>query len=169
MQELSQEEFDERVAILRRLKTLLESQREKFREYLHLLESQEEKIENDDSDTLIACSELGTHILTQIGSLQKVIVPLQELYEKSFSPSFLSSTERKVSFSDKTDVERIQEDLTKLQGEVLAQNERNRTKLKIHLFALRKQIADFRNPYRSLSSIYAQKTNSSGTRIRVEV
>ena len=38
--ELTQAELDERVAILKRFRTLLEKQREKFQEYLKVLEKQ---------------------------------------------------------------------------------------------------------------------------------
>ena len=51
----------------------------------------------------------------------------------------------------------------------LAQNEKNRSLLKVRMVQLKKQISDFRNPYRSLNSIYAQKSSSSGTRIQIEV
>ena len=41
VENLSKEELDERVAILKRFRALLEQQRTKFREYLKVLESQE--------------------------------------------------------------------------------------------------------------------------------
>ena len=82
-QKISKEELDERVAILKKFRMLLEQQRKKFQEYLKVLESQENKIAEEDSDSLIAHSELEAQIVQGIGSLQKVIVPMQELYNKS--------------------------------------------------------------------------------------
>ena len=46
MKEFSQKEIDERVAVLKRFKILLETQRNKFQEYLNVLEKQESSIEN---------------------------------------------------------------------------------------------------------------------------
>ena len=45
MEEISQAELDERVAILRKFRALLEQQRKKFQEYLAVLEKQEHSIE----------------------------------------------------------------------------------------------------------------------------
>ena len=41
MEELSNQELEERVAILKRLRFLLEQQRSKFKEYLTVLEKQQ--------------------------------------------------------------------------------------------------------------------------------
>ena len=160
-QKISKEELDERVAILKKFRMLLEQQRKKFQEYLKVLESQENKIAEEDSDSLIAHSELEAQIVQGIGSLQKVIVPMQELYNKSGAAFFNPKEALPVS--------QIQDDLSKLQSQVLAQNEKNRSLLKVRMVQLKKQISDFRNPYRSLNSIYAQKSSSSGTRIQIEV
>ena len=154
-QKISKEELDERVAILKKFKMLLEQQRKKFQE------AQENKITEEDSDSLIAHSELEAQIVQGIGSLQKVIVPMQELYNKS-GAAFYNPKEA-------LPVSQIQNDLSKLQSQVLAQNEKNRSLLKVRMVQLKKQISDFRNPYRSLNSIYAQKSSSAGTRIQVEV
>ena len=139
-QKISKEELDERVAILKKFRMLLEQQRKKFQEYLKVLESQENKIAEEDSDSLIAHSEL---------------------YNKS-GAAFYNPKEA-------LPVSQIQDDLSKLQSQVLAQNEKNRSLLKVRMVQLKKQISDFRNPYRSLNSIYAQKSSSSGTRIQIEV
>ncbi|MGN0728157.1 flagellar biosynthesis protein FlgN [Treponema sp.] len=160
-QKISKEELDERVMILRKFKLLLEQQRKKFQEYLRVLEKQETKITEEDTDALVAHSELETQIVQGIGALQKVIVPMQELYNKSGAAFYNPSEAYPVS--------QIQADLSRLQSQVLAQNEKNRLLLKDRLGQLKKQISDFRNPYRSLNSIYAQKSFPSGTRIQVEV
>ena len=86
--ELSQEELDERVAILRRFRSLLEQQRNKFREYLLVLEKQEGTIEAEDPDAIIAHSELEEQIVRNIGSLQKVIAPMQQLYQTSHAATY---------------------------------------------------------------------------------
>lgn len=158
---LTQEELDERIAILKKFRQLLEQQRTKFQEYLSVLEAQESRIAEDDADALIAHSELEAQIVRGIGSLQKVIVPMQELYNSSHAASYNPAAAVPVSC--------IQRDLERLHSQVLVQNERNRNLLKVHMTQLKKQIAEFKNPYRALHSVYAQKSASSGTRIQLEV
>ena len=78
--ELSKEELDERIAILKRFRKLLEQQRNKFQEYLMVLESQEGRIEMEDGDSIAAHAELESQIVKNLASLQKVIVPMQGMY-----------------------------------------------------------------------------------------
>lgn len=155
--EISQEELDQRVAIVKRFKRLLELQRKKFQEYLEVLQLQETKIAQDDADSLLSHTELETQILRGIEALQKVIDPMRELYEKNRSEA------------DDLPVWRVKEELSKLQLQVASQNEKNRRLLKDRMVQIKKQIAEFRNPYRSLNSIYAQKQFGAATRVKVEV
>jgi hypothetical protein len=151
-EQLSKEELDERVAILRRFRTLLEQQRTKFREYLNVLELQESKISAEDADALIAHSELEAQIVAGIGSLQKVIVPMQKLYQSSKAATY--------NPQDAQPVDELQNDLTKLQEQVLQQNEKNRALLRSHIVEIRKQMVELKNPYRNHNSIYAEKVKT---------
>lgn len=160
-QKLTQAELDERIQILKKFRALLEQQRTKFQEYLKVLEAQESKISEEDAEAILAHSQLETEIVANIGSLQKVIVPMQALYNRSNAATYNPAAAVPIS--------RIQDDLAKLQTQVLAQNEKNRTLLKTHMATLRQQITEFKNPYRTISSIYAQKSSTAGTRIQVEV
>ncbi|MFA6937940.1 MAG: flagellar biosynthesis protein FlgN [Treponema sp.] len=148
-QELSKKELDERVAILRRLRTLLEQQRAKFQEYLSVLENQESKISEEDADSIIAHSELEEQIVSGIGSLQKVIVPMQKLCQTSNAASYNPAECKPVAD--------IQNDLVKLQAQVLKQNERNQALLRTHITDIKRQIVEFKNPYRNIKSIYAER------------
>ncbi len=145
---LTQEELAERVAILRRFRSLLEQQRTKFREYLRVLEMQESRISEEDADSLLAHTELETQIVDGISSLQKVIVPMQALYIKSGASTY--------NPAESMPITKIQEDLTKLQNQVLEQNKKNRKLIKIHLVELRDQILNMKNPYKGRSSVYAE-------------
>lgn len=156
---LSQDELNERIAILRRFRTLLEQQRTKFREYLNVLELQESKINMEDADALIAHSELESQIVAGINSLQKVIVPMQELYQHN---------ESSYTKEDSSSIFNIQSDLQKLQMQVLSQNEKNRTLLKSHLEELKQQMASMRNPYGNHKSAYMQQA-STGNHIVIDV
>ncbi|MBR6153401.1 MAG: flagellar biosynthesis protein FlgN [Treponema sp.] len=159
VEQVSQEELNERIAILRRFRALLEQQRTKFREYLKVLEQQESKICEQDAQALIAHSELEAQIVRGIGSLQKVIGPMQKLY--------LSAKTSTYNPQDIIPIEKLQDDLTHLQTQVLAQNERNRQLLRTQLEDLKEQIATLRNPYRKLNSVYAADPDS-GNLIQVE-
>ena len=80
--ELTQAEIDERTAILRRFRSLLEQQREKFREYLLVLESQSKVIQEENTESLLAHTELEQQIASHIISLQKVIKPMELMYQE---------------------------------------------------------------------------------------
>ena len=149
--ELTQAEINERIAILKRFRSLLEQQRNKFREYLKVLESQQGKIELDDGDALMAHAELEQQIVANISSLQKVIEPMQSMYNA------VSKTED-VSDDDKVSVQKMQADLADLQKKVLKQNEHNRDLLKLHMEQIKSQLEKLRvsNPYRGRQSVYAE-------------
>lgn len=159
-QRLTQAELDQRILILKRFRSLLEQQRTKFQQYLKVLEAQESKITEEDAESLLAHSELETEIVANITSLQKVIVPMEALYNKSKTATY--------NPAEAVPVSRIQSDLKKLQSQVLAQNERNRVLLKSHMESLRQQINEFKNPYRTVASVYT-KAATAGSRIQVNV
>ena len=160
MAELTDEELNERVAILRRFRILLEQQRSKFQEYLNVLEKQEGAISKEDTNAIISHAELEQQVVAGIKNLQKVIVPMSEIYK--------SSAQNATSEYDKS-VESIQNELEKLQDKVLAQNQKNRELLKKHLVQIRSQIENFKNPYRKNRSIYASAQNAHGSLVAVEV
>ncbi len=149
--ELSKEELDERVAILKRFRKLLEQQRSKFQEYLMVLESQEGKITEENTDSIMAHTELENQIVKNLASLQKVIVPMQGMYN-AIMPG--------VPVADNARVEQLQLDLANLQKQVLAQNERNRSLLQSQMNRIKNQLGgmNLMNPYRGRSSVYAEKT-----------
>lgn len=159
MQEISQEELNERVAILRRFRALLEKQRAKFQEYLLVLEKQENSISNEDTNAIITHAELEQQVVAGIKNLQKVIVPMSEMYK--------ASSQGLHPDADKS-VKNIQADLDRLQEKVLIQNQKNRELLKSHLIQIRTQLENFKNPYRNARSVYAKKA-AQGNLVAVEV
>ena len=146
MKELTQEELNERVAILRRFRTLLEQQRGKFREYLTVLEKQQDSISNENTEALLAHTELEQQVVKNLMNLQKVIIPMKKMYH-SAAPSAEQDKE----------INALQDELTSLQERVLAQNKINRDLLRVHLGQIKMQLAGLKNPYRNLTSVYAQK------------
>lgn len=150
MAELSQNELDERVAAAKRFRSLLLEQREKFREYLALLERQQNSIENENTEALLSYTELGREVVQGIASLQKVIAPMSSLCALSAEDE-----------SGGKSVGDIQSELERLQKSVLAQNEKNKALLRVHIAQVREQLQNFRNPYRASKSVYAQKAVGS--------
>ena len=149
MEELTQQQIDERVAVLRRFRSLLEQQRSKFREYLVVLEKQQNSITADNTETLAAHTELEQQVVANITSLQKVIVPMAELYASTGAAA--------VSPAAQETVEKIQSDLSLLQIQVTAQNKKNRDLLRVHIEQIKTQMNQMQNPYRNNRSIYAVK------------
>lgn len=155
MAEISQEELNERIALLKKFRSLLLQQREKFQEYLTVLEKQETSIESENSEKLLAHTELEQQVVSNIMNLQKVIVPMSELYK-----------ERGAHLEEES-VVAIQKDLNDLQQKVLEQNAKNRELLKAHIVQIRSQISSLKNPYKNNRSIYAEKA-TVGNLVAVE-
>lgn len=144
--ELTQAEIDERAAILRRFRSLLEQQRDKFREYLLVLESQSKVIQEENTESLLAHTELEQQIASHIISLQKVIKPMELMYQERISKGQ----------GDVADIPVLQADLERLQRQVLERNQSNRNLLKLHMNQLKERISTVTNPYRHNKSVYAQ-------------
>lgn len=161
MQELTQSQIDERIAVLRRFRKLLERQRDKFREYLNVLEAQQQKIETDDGEAMLAHARLEEQIVSNISDLQKVIGPIQTIVKENKTP-FLGQ--------DGGSFEKLQSELSDLQKKVLVQNEKNRTLLKNHMEQIKQQLLNLQraNPYRGNLSVYAQ-VQPVATTVAIEV
>ena len=140
---LNDSEIAERVAVLKRFRTLLEKQRLKFREYLTVLEKQEKSIADENSDAVLRHTELEESIIAEIFTIQKVIDPLEYMYT-----NICRNTEH-------SDIPHLKTDLDDLQKRVLAQNQKNRELLRTHITGLRQQRASLKRPYAHKESIYA--------------
>lgn len=162
MAEITQEELNERVAILRRFRSLLEEQRGKFREYLNVLEKQQDSITTENPESLLAHTELEQQVVKSIANLQKVIVPMSKMYRSGngTAPAGMEDAE----------IAKIQNDLSDLQDRVLKQNAINRDLLRVHIEQLKAQISGFKNPYKNNRSVYANvQAQSVATMVRIEV
>ncbi len=159
---LTQEQIEERVAILKRFKELLQQQRNKFQEYLNVLEKQHTKIQMDDTDAVMAHAELETQIVANLSSLQKVIAPMQDMYNAVVAGPGIPDTEE-------NSVLKMQKSLAELQHKVLRQNEKNRSLLKLHMEQIKGQLSTMQamNPYRGKSSVYADTNGVTGSSILI--
>jgi hypothetical protein len=147
--ELTQEQVAERVAILKRFKLLLEQQRQKFRDYLVVLEKQEEMIHSDNVDAMVSHAEIEQSIVSEIYTIQKVIDPLEDMY-RTVNPGLADS-----------EIPKLKTDLNQLRKEVLVQNEKNRELLKTHMQALRQKVTTIQNPYARRSNVYASEAHTA--------
>ena len=109
---------------------------------------------------MVAHADLEAQILKNIAGLQKVIVPMQTMY---------NNVVPHISAEENESVLKVQEDLAGIQQKVLAQNEKNRELLQEHIVQIRTQLNDLlqNNPYRGKRSVYADKI-SVGTRVAIE-
>ena len=155
MTNLTQAEIDERTALLKRFRSLLEQQRAKFREYLKVLEPQEKTIVAEDTESLLAHTELEQQIASNIISLQKVIKPIEVMCNDTFS-----------GVPDLGEIPQLQADLQNLQQQVLDRNKKNRDLLQVHIGQLKDRLSSMKNPYRNARSVYAQ---SSGVATRINI
>lgn len=152
--ELSQEQVNERIAILKRFRALLEEQREKFREYLVVLEKQHDVIQDEDVDAIVKHAEIEQGIISEIHTIQKVITPLEDMYRTVYAGA------------PESEIPVLKTDLEKLEKDVLFQNEKNRELLKTHMITLRQKVVSIHNPYAKRSSIYASDAQT-GSRIDI--
>ena len=160
---LTQEEIDERIAILKRFRKLLEEQRNKFREYLDVLEKQQSAIEKGDTEAMLAHTELEQQIVANIGSLQKVITPMEKLYETKSAPVFggADGSGAGSTSDDAKYIPHLKTDLIKLQQEVLMRNRQNCDMLRTNMAEMKSRMAMFKNPYKNNRSIYANSSTAS--------
>ena len=149
-QKISADELSRRVAVLKRFRELLLEQRDRFREYLGVLDKQKDIIEKGNAEELISHVEFEENIVADIFALQKVIDPLEDMY--------------RASYPDKeTEVPRLKAALEELKNEAIVRSERNKDLLSKRLVELRSEIKSLRvNPYaKSRRSAFSDLSGSA--------
>lgn len=139
--ELTERELEQRVAILKKLRENLLLQREKFRNYLHVLEKEAMDLDNDDIDTLQQHVEMEKALVSEIYAFQKVIDPLEEMYLRTHP-------------TEEPEIKQLQHSLESMKEQVLARNSRNKERLKERMEGIRNRLLNIKKPYpkRSLYS-----------------
>ena len=147
---ISTEELAQRVAILRRFKTLLTQQRDRFRAYLDVLDKQEIVIESGSAEDLLSYVEMEEKIVADIFSIQKVIDPLEEMYRSvisGFGPGKAPSSDTLKS-EGADEVPDIKAALEDLKSEAVIRSTKNKELLSKRIVELRHEIKALRNnPY----------------------
>ena len=138
---------DERIAIVRRLREALERQRDRFHQYLNLLEHQQSAIDRQDTDQLRQHVDLEREVVGEITALQKVISPMQDLYHAAYPAA-------------EPAVGHLEMALTRAREQVLARNTSNQKLLSEKMDALRLELREFRRRRGSSSPFAAVGTPS---------
>ncbi|MDR0316270.1 MAG: flagellar biosynthesis protein FlgN [Treponema sp.] len=139
--EISPQELTQRIAVLRRFRTLLQDQRNRFRSYLEVLDKQQDIIESGNTDELLAHVEMEERLVADIYSIQKVIDPLDEMYR-----SLVSGMSAGPIHSEKADdVSGLKAALDELKSEAVLRSSRNREMLSRRMVELRSEIKALRN------------------------
>ncbi|MCL2192140.1 MAG: flagellar biosynthesis protein FlgN [Treponema sp.] len=134
---INQAELIQRVAILRRFRDLLERQRDRFRNYLALLESQQAAIGSGSGEEILAHVELEEQIVSDIFSIQKVITPLDDMY-RAITPH---------DFAD-DEIPALKTSLEDMKVRVQAQSAKNRELLSARMAEMRTEMDTLKdNPF----------------------
>jgi len=142
---INQAELNQRVAILKRFKALLERQRDRFQNYLSLLESQEVVIGSGSGEQIIAYVEFEEQVVADIFSIQRVINPLEEMYRAVISRSFADD-----------EIPALKTSLEDLKAQVQCQSARNRELLSARMAEIRTKMDVLKSsPFaKSMRSVY---------------
>jgi hypothetical protein len=143
---ISDGELSQRVAVLRRFRTLLIEQRDRFHSYLGALDRQQQVIETGTAEELIAHVELEEKIVADIFSIQKVIDPLDEMYRAIYTGNADLSAHSPLAAGD--EVPGLKSVLEELKKEAVVRSGRNRDLLSQRMAEIRSEIKALRsNPY----------------------
>jgi hypothetical protein len=135
---ISARELERRVAVLKRFRELLCSQRDHFRQYLEVLDKQQEVIKSGGADALLAHVELEEKIVSDIFAIQKVIDPLETMYVSQFGPEDAEARE----------VPGLKAALEELKAEAVLRSSRNRDLLDRRMAEIRQEMKNLRSkPY----------------------
>ncbi|MDR2601228.1 MAG: flagellar biosynthesis protein FlgN [Spirochaetaceae bacterium] len=144
MEELSREEENERIAILKRFRQLLVLQRDRFRTYLESLDYQKELIEHGNIEDFSEHVKLEEKIAGDILALQKVIEPMQVLYEFSWREK------------EPAEMPQIKTALENLRIDAKKRWDRNKELLQERMLRISNEIKNMRsNPFSKRQSPYA--------------
>ena len=157
-EDLTPEELQRRTAVLRRFRELLSQQRDRFARYLEVLDKQKDVIESGSADDLIAHIELEEKIVADIFAIQKVIDPLENMYQTLTAGNFDRgrAAAGKAATSEEKELPGLKAALEELKAEAVIRSDRNRELLAKRMEEIRSEIKSLRsNPYTARRSVYS--------------
>jgi len=164
--EIDSAELAQRVAVLRRFKKLLTQQRDRFRNYLDLLDKQQGVIESGSAEDLLRYVEIEEKVVADIFSIQKVIDPLEEMYYTIVTNKDPAGFRKDVNINDPADsheeVTGLKASLERLQSEAVMRSTKNKELLSKRMIELRSEIKNLRNnPYNTSSRSYSNSVKAT--------
>jgi hypothetical protein len=151
-QALADEELSQRTLALKRFREMLRTQRDRLREYLAVLDTQQGVIARGDTEALLSHLDLEEHIVRDLSNLQKVIDPLESLCRDLAA----SGTADSPTDDGEAEVTGLKAAVERLGKEAAANAARNRELLAGRMAEIRSEIKGLRgNPYAERRSIYA--------------
>ncbi|MDR1353623.1 MAG: flagellar protein FlgN [Treponema sp.] len=161
---LSDDEVSRRISILRRFRELLKTQRDRFRQYLEVLDKQKDVIEEGNAEDLAAHVELEEKIIADIFSIQKVIDPLEDMYRDAYPlPRKGRKGRDREAAEESAGIPGLKDALEGLRSEAASRAERNRELLSRRMDAIRSEIKTIRkSPYSKKNrSLYGEVPSPS--------
>jgi hypothetical protein len=159
---LDSKDVEQRVAILKRFKVLLSQQRDRFEQYMGVLDTQEEIIKTGNPDQLIAHVELEEQIVEDIFSIQKVIEPLEVMYQTTVADTAdlgaSTTTSVGAAVAEAREVPKLRAVLEDLRAEAVVRSDRNRELLAERMKEIRAEMKLLKsNPYAIHHSTYMEE------------
>jgi type I site-specific restriction-modification system R (restriction) subunit len=158
-QEIDGEELSRRIAVVKRFRALLQEQRDHFHSYLEVLDRQKDVIEKGNAESLLNHVELEEKIVADIFSIQKVIDPLEEMYQAAVSGYNRAET---FHAQENTGVPALKAALESLKTEAAVRSRENRELLSRRMEEIRDEIKILRgNPYLQKRPVYGSIDTAS--------
>ena len=145
--DLTNQEIEERVKILKKLRDSLLNQRSKFQQYLEVLEHQEQDILENDIEKLQHHSELEKAIVHEIFTFQKVVDPLEEMYRAAYP-------------AQEPEIPKLRTTLEKMKAQVIERSKQNQDLLHRKMEEIRGEIQGIKK-MRKNRSVYGGSANTS--------
>jgi flagellar biosynthesis/type III secretory pathway chaperone len=120
-----------KASVLKRLREMLLRQKDKFRQYLDLLEQEGSSIADGDTERLQVQLELEKILIGEIHTLHRVIEPLEDLYRAAYPKSEESIPALKAVLAD-------------MGAQMKERNAKNRAALRMKMEELKGEIAGLR-------------------------
>jgi len=138
-------EFEERVAMLRKLRSYLEAQKQRLADYLALLDQQADNVHGVDSVRLEAQVSEEQRLVREIFAIQKAVTPLRGLYQERYGEA-------------ETVLPELEEHLEQLKQQALQHNRRNRELLRDSMRRIQQEIRSLRVPKRPRNPYASEET-----------
>lgn len=139
-----EQELDQRIALLRRYRRMMELQRERFQDYLDLLDTREAAIRSNSYESLEDYAVREQQVVKGIMSVQDCLQPLAEMYVRIFPEG-------------SPDIDELVTRLDSLKHKVLARNAESLAFLKAQARKLKDELASVKQKTGPLPVFGAEK------------